>query len=140
MYFGKNLKALRKKNNISSTEMAKLFNTTRFKIELTEHNKIKLDIDFLIQTSKHFNISTDELLFSNDIVPKKIIKHKLGYNLKSLRKKSSLTQQQVSDALNINRASLAYYEINYRMPNKKRLKEISEFYNTTVENLLHGNH
>jgi transcriptional regulator with XRE-family HTH domain len=60
----------------------------------------------------------------------------LPEKLRSYRKEAGLTQQQVADAIGMNRSAYAYYEVGKSSPKLSVLKKISELYNTTVDKLL----
>lgn len=60
----------------------------------------------------------------------------LGENLKSLRIKKGLTQQQVADLLKINRVTYTQYELDKREPDNTTLIALADFFNVTVDYLL----
>ena len=57
-------------------------------------------------------------------------------NLKQARKDAGLTQQQVADALEIERPSYARYETGDREPDNKTLIKIAKLFNVTTDYLL----
>lgn len=59
-----------------------------------------------------------------------------GTVLKKFRQESGLSQQQVADALGLQRSTYAYYETNKSRPSYECLKEISRLYNLKVDELL----
>lgn len=59
----------------------------------------------------------------------------IASNLKFLRKKKGLTQQQFADALAIKRASVGAYEEDRAEPKYGLLKKIAEFYGLTMDEL-----
>lgn len=61
----------------------------------------------------------------------------IASNLKFLRKKKGLTQQQFADALSIKRASVGAYEEDRAEPKYELLKKIAEFYELTMDELTH---
>ena len=60
----------------------------------------------------------------------------LGMALKLLRKNCEFTQQQVADALNMERSTYAYYEGGSTEPDLKTIKKISKIFQIPVEMLL----
>lgn len=60
----------------------------------------------------------------------------IASNLKFLRKKKGLTQQQFADALAIKRASVGAYEEDRAEPKYELLKKIAQFYNLTMDELV----
>ncbi|KGE12325.1 XRE family transcriptional regulator [Sphingobacterium deserti] len=59
----------------------------------------------------------------------------IASNLKFLRKKKRLTQQQFADAIGIKRASVGAYEEDRAEPKYELLKKIAEFYELTMDEL-----
>lgn len=57
-------------------------------------------------------------------------------NLKEMRNKASLTQQEVADKLKIDRSSVAKWESGEVMPRSDKLKQLSEILGCTVDDLL----
>lgn len=56
--------------------------------------------------------------------------------IKELRIKKGLTQQQVADALHISRQVYGFYENGKREPNIETLKRIASFFGVSVDYLL----
>ena len=63
-------------------------------------------------------------------------KKKLGDKLRGLRESYNLTQEQVADALNIDRSTYSNYELNKTHPNLDTLVKLSHIYNVPTELLL----
>jgi len=59
----------------------------------------------------------------------------IANNLKYLRKKKGLTQQQFADEMGIKRASVGAYEENRAEPKYELLKKIADFYELTMDEL-----
>ena len=62
----------------------------------------------------------------------------LGTTLKQLRKKLNLNQEQVAKALNIPRTALVAIETNKRTVFADELKNFSELYNVSLDELMYG--
>lgn len=60
----------------------------------------------------------------------------IANNLKYLRKKRKLTQQQFADALEIKRASVGAYEEGRAEPKYELLDKIASFYELTIDELI----
>ena len=56
--------------------------------------------------------------------------------IKELRIKKGLTQQQVANDLNINRMKYNHYELGNSEPNIETLIKLSDYYHTTVDEIL----
>lgn len=63
-------------------------------------------------------------------------KTQLGELLKRYRTNCMLTQQQVADALNINRTTYTYYETGKTEPSIETLHKLVQMFNITYEDLL----
>ena len=63
-------------------------------------------------------------------------KKELSNILKTYRKEAKLTQQQVADALNINRTTYTYYETGKTEPSIETLHKLVQMFNITYEDLL----
>lgn len=57
----------------------------------------------------------------------------LSDQLKQLRKRDNLTQQQVADLLGIPRGTYAHFEIGKRRPNLETLGKIASLYKVTLD-------
>lgn len=76
-------------------------------------------------------------IYSMDVIRKGgIVLTGLAERLKYFRKKSNLTQQQVADALGMNRSTYAYYETGTTRPKINTLQSLARLYNTNVDLLL----
>lgn len=72
--YGNRLKELRKEQNITQSNLAKILNVTQDSISLWEKNKRVPDTQYIIQLADYFNVSADYLLgrcddFGNVDVP-----------------------------------------------------------------------
>ena len=60
--------------------------------------------------------------------------------LKKFREGSGYTQQQMADALGIDRSTYAYYETGKTSPSIKTLLKIKDILNVSIEELLESEH
>ena len=56
----------------------------------------------------------------------------LGNNIKFLREKKGIEQQELADILNVPRSTLACWENNIRTPKLEQIMKIAEFFNTNL--------
>ncbi|UJL46817.1 helix-turn-helix transcriptional regulator [Virgibacillus sp. NKC19-16] len=63
----------------------------------------------------------------------------LGDRLKKLRTAKNLSQQELSQKLNLNRGTYAHYELNKRHPDYESLKKLSDIFNVSIDYLITGN-
>lgn len=57
-------------------------------------------------------------------------------NFKKARKSAGLSQQQIADALGLERTAIAHYEMGDSMPNAQNLNKICELTNISLNGLL----
>lgn len=60
-----------------------------------------------------------------------------SYNLKRLRKQRSLTQEQLSQELNVSSKVISSWENSRTEPDLLSLQKISTFFETTIDELIH---
>ena len=58
--------------------------------------------------------------------------------LKKLRKQRNLNQLKVAMDLNISRESLSYYENGKRNPDIQILKDMSKYFNVSIDYIING--
>lgn len=63
---------------------------------------------------------------------------KLGANIRSLRMAYGETQEQLGEAIFVEKNTISYYENGKREPNKETLKAIAEHYSASVGELLYS--
>lgn len=61
----------------------------------------------------------------------------LADQLKLLRRKANLTQQQVADLLKIPRGTYTHYEIGKREPNLETLQKLAALFGVTIDYLIY---
>ncbi|MBQ6992741.1 MAG: helix-turn-helix domain-containing protein [Clostridia bacterium] len=84
MKFNDKLIELRKKKGLSQEELGYELNVTRQTISKWELGQTKPEMEKLIEISKYFNISVDELLDEENNNQEKIKKQKVGFNWKPI--------------------------------------------------------
>lgn len=57
----------------------------------------------------------------------------IGSKLKTLRKGRRLTQQELSERLNLSRATISNYEVGRRSPHLSELRRFAEFYGVSLD-------
>lgn len=58
--------------------------------------------------------------------------------LKKIRKQKNLNQQKVAFDLHISREALSYYENGKREPTLEMLKQMSKYFNVSIDYLITG--
>ncbi len=58
--------------------------------------------------------------------------------LREIRKKKGFSQQKVAMELNISREALSYYENGKRSPDVQMLRQISEYFDVSIDYIING--
>lgn len=61
---------------------------------------------------------------------------KFSLKLKELRESRRLTQRDLAQALNISKGSIGMWESTERVPNSKRLQQIANYFNISMDELI----
>lgn len=57
----------------------------------------------------------------------------IGKKIKTLRKSKKMTQFELAEAMNLNRASISNYEVGRRTPHLSELKRFAEFFGVSLD-------
>ena len=60
----------------------------------------------------------------------------IGKNLRRLRSRAGLTQQEVADKLDVSRVAIGQWESEKSMPRKANLEQLADLFDTTVADLM----
>lgn len=109
------LKDIREDNDISQEEMAKILDVNRSTYSLWELGINIIPLKNLCDFADYFNYSIDYVLgISNNRLSKNLIKglnlQKLGSNMKKIRIKHELSQENVANLLGVTQACITRYE------------------------------
>lgn len=109
------LKDIREDNDISQEEMAKILGVNRSTYSLWELGINIIPLKKLCDFADYFNYSIDYVLgISNNRLSKNLIKglnlQKLGSNMKKIRIKHELSQENVANSLDVTQACITRYE------------------------------
>ncbi len=111
----KRLKDIREDNDISQEKMASILGVNRSTYSLWELGINIIPLKYLCAYADYFNVSIDYVLsLSNEknvkIIYKGFNKKICGENMKSIRIKNNLSQENVADILGVSQACIAKYE------------------------------
>ena len=109
------LKNIREDNDISQETMASILKVNRSTYSLWELGINIIPLKSLIDFADYFNVSLDYVLnLSNNKNSKNYIKgidlKRLGKNIKSLRTKNHLSQENLANILGVTQPAIARYE------------------------------
>lgn len=112
----KNFKESREILDIKQKDIADYFNVNFSTVSGWETGKDTIPLRRLIEYANHYNYSLDYLFgitrdSNNKYLPLKIDLEIIAANLRKIRKKHNLTQEEVAKKLNTTQASYAHYEL-----------------------------
>ena len=111
----KRLKNIREDNDISQEEMAQILKINRSTYSLRELGINIIPLKKLCEYADYFDVNIDYVIgLTNDkkipILYKGLNLKKLGSNLKKIRVKKDLSQENIADILNVSQACITRYE------------------------------
>lgn len=63
-------------------------------------------------------------------------RNKIADRLRFLRKEKKVTTEQMAKELGFSRATITNYENGHRIPDRKNMKLIADYFNTTVDDIF----
>ena len=128
---GEKIAEQRKKLGLSQEELAEKLNISQKSISKYERGNRRPSYEVLTSMASLFCVSADYLLELENggetVFGEKIVEQ---------RKRKGITQQELADALNISRSTLAGYEAENKKPSYKVLVRIAEYFGVTVDYML----
>lgn len=134
------VKELREENGMKQSELGKLLNVQDAAISKYESGDIPLTGEKIIQLAEYFGVSTDYLLGLEDIMEtnekSNEIVHRTGQNIKNLRERKGLTQQELAVRVDVAQSTVANWESGRREPDINILIRIAKLFNVTLDELV----
>ena len=136
MYLAENLKYLREKNGETQKDISKLLSVTGYgysEMTVSRYGECEPELQKVIILAEHFNVTTDELL----TVDMKDVKPLYLLNLRFLRKKYNMTQQDISDLLGFrDKSSCCLIEKGITQLSLEQSIKLSEYFGVTLDQLV----
>lgn len=134
------LKDIREDNDMNQTKMAKILNVNRSTYSLWELGINIIPLKKLCDFADYFNFSIDYVLgLTNDRKNSKIIKGldliKLGNNIKKMRIKRELSQENVANMLGVSQACIVRYEKGIICISTSNLYKLSKEFKISLSEL-----
>lgn len=135
------LKTIRKINNYSQKDMAKILDVTQRTYSKYESGELTLKIEQLIILRNFYKVSADYMLGlidkdRNKITPKKFDYEILINNLRYLRYENNYSQKELSVLLNCSPSLISMIERKQSNVQIDMLVLLAKTYNVTVDSLL----
>lgn len=148
---GLKLKALRRTQNLQSSEIAKMLKIAKSTYSGYENDKSKPNYRILIELANFYSVSVDYLLGkSNDqqpyvpgnatdeVIKVEKVKEKniFGKRLRILRTEKCITQAELGVVLNRANGNISKYEVGRIEPNIETLQAIAEYFQVSSDYLI----
>lgn len=136
-----NLKYARENLEMTQEELGYVFGVKKATISNWENGYDIIPLNKLVKFCNLYNYSFDFIVGftrENKIYPKlnKIDKIKIGKNLKDLRNRLNLTQQQIADECSISRATFCHYELGMNLISTLTLYTICKNHKISMDYFL----
>ena len=136
-----NLKYAREDLEMTQEELGYVFGVKKATISNWENGYDIIPLNKLVKFCNLYNYSFDFIVGftrENKIYPKlnKIDKIKIGKNLKDLRNRLNLTQQQIADECSISRATFCHYELGMNLISTLTLYTICKNHKISMDSFL----
>lgn len=134
------LKDIREDNDLKQSQMAKVLNVKRSTYSLWELGINIIPLKNLCDFADYFNLSIDYVLgLTNDVKNKKIVKGldliKLGNNIKKVRIKKELSQENLADMIGVSQACIVRYEKGLICISTSNLYKLSKEFGISLSEL-----
>lgn len=132
---------LREENEITQTELGKIFKVDRSVISKWENGTITIPLNQLNNYANYFNVSLDYLTNLSNIrkkqnTNKELNKIKIGKNLKQIRKENNLTLRTLAKQLNTTSSTISAYESGKTLILTAFAYQIAKRYNISMDWLV----
>jgi transcriptional regulator with XRE-family HTH domain len=132
VYLSQNLRYLRENNGMSKSELALHFELNREAIESWENEIRTPDIEMIVKLSEYFAVSLDELVLKDLRPPMPMY----AGNLRYLRKKHGMSQDDIGNLLGVTQKCVSKYEIGKIEPSVEKLMKIADFFGISLDQLV----
>lgn len=134
------LKDIREDNDINQEQMAKILNVKRSTYSLWELGINIIPLKNLCDFADYFDFSIDYILgLTNDRKNTNLIKGldliKLGNNIKHLRNKKELSQENIADMIGVSQACITRYEKGLICISTSNLYKLSQKFKVSLAEL-----
>ncbi|MDD4282661.1 MAG: helix-turn-helix transcriptional regulator [Bacilli bacterium] len=140
MYFER-IKFTREDLDLTQREISEILGIKRGIYTAMENGLVSFPLPLIEKLADYFNLSIDYLVgISNikryTITPKPANFKNLGKNIRKIRRKNRLTQENIADDLNIKQPSFASYENGKTLIKLDRLYTLAKKYNFSIDGIL----
>lgn len=132
MFLAQNLKYLREQRGLNQKDFSANMELSRSTVGNWETGERKPDIEMIIRLAEYFEVTLDDLVLKNlrPPIPLYVL------NIKYLRKEHEMTQESMSNFLNVSKASYCKYENGTVDICIEKLSKLADFFNVTLDQLV----
>ncbi len=133
MYLAQNLRYLREQKGLSQRECAEIFGLSGSAIAMWEQDQRKPDIEMIVRLAEYFDVSLDELVLKDLKPPIPLY----ALNLRYLREKQELTQQNMADFLGYRgKQGYSMVETGKSGISVESLEKLADFFGVTLDQIV----
>ena len=134
------LKDTREDLDLTQEKIGKILNVDKTTVSGWETGKDTIPLRKLVKYCNTFEFTLDYIFgltrTNNYKNPITIDLNKIGNNIKELRIKNNLTQEQLAETLNTDHALISYYENGLRLINTSFLYSIATNFNCSIDEII----
>lgn len=134
------LKDTREDLDLTQEKIGKILNVDKTTVSGWETGKDTIPLRKLVKYCNTFEFTLDYIFgltrTNNYKISITIDLNKIGNNIKELRIKNNLTQEQLAKTLNTDHALISYYENGLRLINTSFLYSIATNFNCSIDELI----
>ncbi len=140
MYFER-IKNIREDFDLTQKEVANVLGISRALYSAMENDQVSFSLEKISILADYYNVSIDYLVGLNKskrytIKPNKANFNNLGKQLRHIRRKNKLTQENFAHELNSKQPAYAAYEKNKTIINLNKLYILAKKYNFSIDQIL----
>ena len=136
----KRLKDTREDLDLTQKQVGKVLKVSNSTVSGWETGKDTIPLRKLINYCNTYEFSLDYIFGltrkNNFYTPIKINLNNIGNNIKNIRIKNNLTQEQLADILNTDHALISYYENGLRLINTSFLYSMAVKFNYSIDKII----
>ena len=132
MYLAQNLKYLRKQKGLNQNDLAEVLGVKRSTVGNWETDRREPEINMQICIAEYFGITLDDLILKDLRPPIPLY----ALNLRFLRKRHKMTQEDIGNLLNVTQKCVSKYEKGERSLEVEKLVKIANHFWLTLDQLV----
>lgn len=141
MTIGRKIKNCRIEKNMTQLELGKKLGISPSTIGMYEQDRREPDANTIVKFATVFNVSTDYLLgyvAKQDVIitHASIEKIDMAARIRKLRLQKGLTQEELGNSINVQKAAISKYEIGRAVPSVDILIKLADLFGVSADYIL----